>query len=294
MEIDYDHLAAISKEAVLYTTRKTTNILDGGYSSVYMGKSMEFLDLKDYTPGDDITSIDWKCSSRTDSILVRRYIAEKKHSVLIIGDTGLKMDADTSAGDSKAEVALMTTGVISYLLGRQGADIAFACSDERGEVFSSFSAGGITAEKNIRLYGESLFKAPSIDMNTLVRNMVRTFPMRRMIIFVITDLAGLSTMKTETLLEMSGRNDVYFICVNDAPVIGKRVFDRVRENYMDGFLAGSRALKKAEKAERARILDTFKNDAVRNRVVFSEIARNADVVDSVINMFERGHSGIYG
>ena len=255
---------------------------------------MEFLDLKDYTPGDDITSIDWKCSSRTDSILVRRYIAEKKHSVLIIGDTGLKMDADTSAGDSKAEVALMTTGVISYLLGRQGADIAFACSDERGEVFSSFSAGGITAEKNIRLYGESLFKAPSIDMNTLVRNMVRTFPMRRMIIFVITDLAGLSTMKTETLLEMSGRNDVYFICVNDAPVIGKRVFDRVRENYMDGFLAGSRALKKAEKAERARILDTFKNDAVRNRVVFSEIARNADVVDSVINMFERGHSGIYG
>ena len=294
MEIDYDHLAAISKEAVLYTTRKTTNILDGGYGSVYMGKSMEFLDLKDYTPGDDITSIDWKCSSRTDSILVRRYIAEKRHSVLIIGDTGLKMDADTSARDSKAEVALMTTGVISYLLGRQGADIAFACSGEKGNIYSPFSTGGITAEKLIHLYGDTIFNASSSDMNTLVRDMVRTFPMRRMIIFVITDILGLATMKAETLLEMSGRNDVYFICIDDAPVIGKRAYDRVRENYLDGFLSGSRALKKAEKAERGRILGSFKNDALRHRVVFEMISKSDHVVDSVINMFERGHSGIYG
>ena len=128
MEIDYDYLIGISKDAVLYTSRKTTNILDGGYNSVYLGKSLDFHDLKEYTPGDDITSIDWKGSSRTGTLLVRRYIAEKKHSVLIIGDTGIKMDADTSKGEHKSDIALMEAGVIDYLLGRQGSDVGFVCS----------------------------------------------------------------------------------------------------------------------------------------------------------------------
>lgn len=294
MEIDYEYLAGISKDAVLYTARKTTNILDGGYSSVYMGKSLEFHDLKDYTPGDDITSIDWRCSSRTDSILVRRYVAEKKHSVLIIGDTGAKMDADTSAGDHKSDIALMTTGVLDYLLGRQGADVGFACSGMRGEIYTPFRPGGISVEKLLHTYGENIFEDPASDLNALLMDSLHTFAMRRMIIFVITDLMGLKTVTGETLLRMSDKNDVFFLCIDDAKVTGRRVYDRIGENYVDGFLSGSRALKKAEQRERDAILERFKADALRNRVVFEKIRTASDVVDSVITMFERGHSGIYG
>jgi len=294
MEIDYDYLVGISKDAVLYTTRKTTNILDGGYSSLYMGKSLEFHDLKDYTPGDDITSIDWKCSSRTDSILVRRYIAEKKHSVLIIGDTGSKMDADTPKGDHKSDIALMTTGVLDYLLGRQGADVGFACSGKKGQLYTPFGSGGINVEKLLHTYGEAIFEDPESDMNSLIMDSLRAFITRRMIIFVITDLSGLKTVESETLLRMTDKNDVYFICIDDAPVTGRRVYDRVGENYVDGFLSGSRTLKKAEERERNSILERFKLDALRNRIVFERISRQSEVVDSVINLFERGHSGIYG
>ncbi|MBO4609691.1 MAG: DUF58 domain-containing protein [Lachnospiraceae bacterium] len=294
MDIDYDYLIGISKDAVLYTNRKTTNILDGGYSSLYMGKSLEFHDLKDYTPGDDITSIDWKCSSRTDSILVRRYIAEKKHTVLIIGDTGAKMDADTRKGDHKSDIALMTTGVLDYLLGRQGADVGFACSGRKGEVYTPFLSGGNNVEKLLHTYGEAIFEDPSSDMNSLINATLRAFPTRRMIIFVITDLAGLRTVESETLLRMSDKNDVYFVCIDDAPLTGRRVYDRVGENYVDGFLSGSRTLKKAEERERNGILDRFKLDALRNRIVFEQIRTASEVVDSVITMFERGRSGIYG
>ena len=115
-----------------------------------------------------------------------------------------------------------------------------------------------------------------------------------MIVFVITDLAGLKTVASDTMLRMSDKNDVYFICVDDARVTGRRVYDRIGENYIDGFIAGSRTLRKAEERERNGILTRFKQDALRNRVVFEQIAKASDVVDSVINMFERGHSGIYG
>lgn len=294
MEIDYDYLIGISKDAVLYTTRKTTNILDGGYNSVYLGKSLDFHDLKEYTPGDDITSIDWKGSSRTDSLLVRRYIAEKKHSVLIIGDTGIKMDADTPTGEHKSDLALMEAGVINYLLGRQGADVGFVCSGVRGEIYTPFRSGGISVEKLLHTYGENIFQESPSDLNNLIMGALRTFPARRMIIFVITDMSGLKTIESETLLRMSDKNDVYFICIDDASVSGRRVYDRIGENYIDGFMAGSRALRKAEKAERNNIINGFKYDALRNRVVFDRISASSDVVDGIINMFERGHRGIYG
>ncbi len=294
MELNYEYLARISKDAVLYTSRKTTNILDGGYNSVYRGKSLEFDDLKEYSQGDDITSIDWKSSSRTDKLLVRRYIAEKKHSVLIIGDTGVKMDADTPAGDYKADIALMSMGVIGYLLGRQGADVGFVCSGERGITNTPFRSGGKCVEELIRTYGASVFENPSYDMNGLIMNMLQSFPMRRMIIFVITDISGLKAVKNETLSRMTERNDVYFICIDDAPITGGRVYDRVGEEYVHRFLAGSRTLAKAEAAEKNNILTRFKSDALRNRVVLEHVETAADVVDTVLNLFERGRSGIFG
>lgn len=294
MEIDYEYLSRISKDAVLYTSRKTTNILDGGYNSVFRGKSLEFLDFKEYTDGDDITSIDWKSSSRTDSILVRRYIAEKKHSVLIIGDTGSKMDADTPKGEYKADIALMSLGVISFLLGRQGSDVGFACAAENGIINTPFKSGGKCAEELIYTYGASVLEDHRTDINELIMNELQLFPMRRMIIFVITDIAGLRKVKAETLTRMTERNDVYFICIDDAPFTGKKVYDRIGNEYIDSFLSGNRSLGKAEQKERKKILDRFKLDALRNRVVLERVSEEAGVIDTVLNLFERGHSGIFG
>ena len=294
MEIDYDYLTGLCKDAVLYTSRKTTNILDGGFGSVYLGKSLDFHDLKEYTPGDDITSIDWKCSSRTDSILVRRSIAEKKHTVLIIGDTGVKMDAESSTGEYKADIALTEAGVIDYLLGRQGSDVGFACSGAKGEIYTPFASGGISVEKLLHTYGDMIFENPSSDLNSLIMDSLRAFSVRRMIIFVITDITGLKTVESKTLSQMTEKNDAYFICIDDAPISGKRAYERIGEFYIDGFMSGSRALRKAEKKERENILSGFKNDALRNRVVFESIRSGSDAVDSVLDMFERGRRGIYG
>ncbi len=294
MEFNYDYLAKISRDAVLYTSRKTTNILDGGYNSVYRGKSLEFDDLKEYSQGDDITSIDWKSSSRNDKLLVRRYIAEKKHNVLVIGDTGLKMDADTSAGDSKADIALMSLGVISYLLGRQGSDVGFACQTATGSRNSSFRSGSDHMEELLRVYGEVMFDTAEPNVNSLIMNTLQSFPLRRMVIFVITDIAGLQTVDNVTLSRMTERNDVYFICIDDAFMTGGRIYDRVGKEYVNRFLAGSSKLRKAEVEQRASIMNRFKTDALRNRVVVGNVSTFADVIDMIMGLFERGRSGIFG
>lgn len=103
------YITKIKANLSIYTRKKTSNILDGTYNSIYKGKSMNFEDLREYVIGDEIKNIDWKSSARTNKILVKQFVAEKKHNVLFILDTGKKMLADTKQLESKKENAIIAT-----------------------------------------------------------------------------------------------------------------------------------------------------------------------------------------
>ena len=77
------------------------HLLDGSYRSIYKGKSMNFDDLREYIPGDNVKDIDWKASSRSKNLLVKQYIAEKKHNVLLVIDTNRKMLGASSKQEIK-------------------------------------------------------------------------------------------------------------------------------------------------------------------------------------------------
>ena len=139
--MNYDYLAKIRGAVTLYTKHKTSNILEGGFRSLYRGRSLEFDDLKEYDFGDNVHDIDWKSSSRSGKILIRRYVAEKKHNVLFVCDSGPKMDAHTSAGCSKTELALMIFGdldlsVIDEMLpGRQPTETYLISGEKRSRLY---------------------------------------------------------------------------------------------------------------------------------------------------------------
>lgn len=72
----------------IYTTKATSRIIDGSYNSIYKGRSMNFDELREYVVGDDIKDMDWKASARSQKLLVRQYIAEKKHNIMLVMDAG--------------------------------------------------------------------------------------------------------------------------------------------------------------------------------------------------------------
>ena len=72
IDLNYDYLDRVRRIAALYTKRKTSDLLDGDFSSMQHGRSLDFDDLREYRYGDDINYIDWKSSSRVGKPLVRR------------------------------------------------------------------------------------------------------------------------------------------------------------------------------------------------------------------------------
>ncbi len=218
--MNYDYLDRIRSAISLYTRRRTSNILEGSFRSVYRGRSMEFDDLKEYVPGDDVHDIDWKSSSRTGKVLIRRYMAERRHNVLFLPDSSRGMLAHMPSGEVKWEVALMAAGVIAYLMDGQGADYAFLFGGARGMQFSGFRTGNIHLETLLHTYRNVMQDGQEHTPFAEVLDRAAEIDLRKKIIVVLTDRKGLTCLDDRRLKKLSVNNDLLVLCMEDVMLTG--------------------------------------------------------------------------
>ena len=91
------HVPRVKARLALHSNRKVRGLLDGEYASAQTGRGMEFNDLREYVRGDDVKDLDWKASARSGQLLIERYVAVRKHTVLLVVSTGRSMAARTHA-----------------------------------------------------------------------------------------------------------------------------------------------------------------------------------------------------
>ncbi len=109
--------------------KKSTNLLNGKYSSRIKGDGIEFVDLKEYVPGDDIRKIDWKVTAREGRVFVKEFLEDRDASHYILIDTSLSQK-------NKLEFLkiLSTSLLLSSYNSRDGFSIIFF-NDEEIKVF---------------------------------------------------------------------------------------------------------------------------------------------------------------
>jgi uncharacterized protein (DUF58 family) len=79
-------LAKQVKQLEITTRRIVTEVFAGEYSSAFKGRGMEFADVREYQPGDDVRSIDWNVTARAGRPFVKRFTEERELSVLLAVD----------------------------------------------------------------------------------------------------------------------------------------------------------------------------------------------------------------
>jgi uncharacterized protein (DUF58 family) len=291
-QINYDYLARIRSAVAIYTKRRTSNILDGGFRAVVRGKSMEFDDLKEYVPGDDIRDIDWRSSSRSGKVLIRRYVAERRHNLLFVCGTGPGMTGDSEAGERKSHLLLQTFGTVAYLADRQGADFAVACADSLGTRLGMFRSGTDALEEELRKLEKRVEEKPKETIDHVLQRAVDLIQ-RRMIIILITDLDGLSMLREPLIRRVTMRNDLLVFTLTDAWFYGADVYDVDGGCYENDFILGSRKLLAAEKAERSRIRNGAERIFRKYGVAAAEVSRESEIIDRTVEIFarERGRKG---
>ena len=70
----------------IHTSKAVNDVLAGEYHSVFKGRGMEFDEVREYAPGDDIRMIDWNVTARTGHPYVKRFVEERELTVLFVVD----------------------------------------------------------------------------------------------------------------------------------------------------------------------------------------------------------------
>ena len=104
--------------------------LSGIHKSPYKGSSIEFLEHKEYSPGNEIKHIDWKVLAKTDKYYVKQFEEETNLKCFVFLDTSGSMGYK-STGVSKFEYAATLAASLSYLLFKQSDLVGFVSFSDR-------------------------------------------------------------------------------------------------------------------------------------------------------------------
>ena len=95
-------------------SRKVVDELLGGeYKSVFKGRGMEFDEVREYQPGDEVRTIDWNVTARTGKPFVKRFIEEREQVLFFLVDLSAS-GAFGSTGKTKNETAAELCGLLAF------------------------------------------------------------------------------------------------------------------------------------------------------------------------------------
>ena len=107
------------KSLAMRVNRVVDGVLQGVHRSPHHGRSVEFAEHKDYTPGDDIRHIDWRALARLDKLYVKRFEQETNLCAWFAIDASGSMAYGAEGTLNKFDYAATTLASLAFLLLRQ-------------------------------------------------------------------------------------------------------------------------------------------------------------------------------
>ena len=105
------------REIQVRTGRSVADVLAGEYVSVFKGSGIEFDEVRAYTPGDDVRSIDWNVTARMGEPFVKRYVEERQLTLMLMADISASQDFG-SHERSKRECAAEFCALLAFSASR--------------------------------------------------------------------------------------------------------------------------------------------------------------------------------
>lgn len=209
-------LQRVKSNMAIFAHRKARGMLDGEYGSVFRGRSLDFDDLRAYVPGDEVRDIDWKASARHGSPLIKRYVAVRRQSVILVTDSGRNMAAAAYSGETKKDIAVMALGVMGYLAHRHGDVVGLVCGDSGGTTSLPAKGGEAHLERLLRqVHSAATLDAAPSRIEDQLHHVARKVKGRNLL-FVVADELAASPALGQLLRRLRAQHEVLWLTVRDA------------------------------------------------------------------------------
>ena len=196
------------------TTRKLVNdSFAGEYQSVFKGRGMEFDEVRQYHPGDDVRSIDWNVTARTGEPHVKSYIEERELTVMLVVDVSGSGDFGTR-NRFKRDLAVELAAVMSFAATTNNDKVGLLLFTDRVESLVPPRKGRSHVLRMVR--DLLLFQPEGVGTDiTLALNTVHRMLKRRSIVFLVSDFLADPESYRQAMLVANRRHDVVAFDLSD-------------------------------------------------------------------------------
>jgi len=203
-------LAAV-RRIEIRTRRLVEEVFSGEYHSVFKGTGMEFREVREYVPGDDVRTIDWNVTARTGQPFVKLYEEERELTVVLVVDMS-RSGWFGSGARNKIEVAAELCGVLAFSAIANKDKVGLVLFSDRVEKFIPPAKG---KKHVLRLIRELLTFTPEgcgTDLEEPLR-LLGSVLKRKATIFLVSDFWAAPF--TTSLAAVSRRHDLVAVRVRD-------------------------------------------------------------------------------
>ena len=193
-------------------SRRTVNdVLAGEYHSVFKGRGMEFDEVREYEPGDEIRDIDWNVTARTGRPFVKRFVEEREQTVFFVVDVSASGEFGTDRR-MKGEIAAEICAILAFSAIQNNDRVGLLSFSDRVEEMIPPKKG---RKHVLRVVRELLFARPKGRGTNvpLALDTVNQLLKRRSIVFVVSDF--LSGDLRRPLMITNRRHDLIAIRIAD-------------------------------------------------------------------------------
>ena len=199
----------------------SASVLNGRHASRLRGRGLNFEEMRNYLPGDDIRSIDWKATARTGSPYVRVFTEERDRPALVVVDQRMTMFYG-SVLNMKSVTAAEAAAISAFqVLGAGDRVGGIVFDDDRQVEFvpkrssrSAFALLEAISEMNQGLNADRPSKASAGSLNTVLKSVARIAHHDHLVI-ILSDFDGIDAVTHRHLSGIAQHNDLVLGMVYD-------------------------------------------------------------------------------
>ncbi|MGV9425368.1 DUF58 domain-containing protein [Streptomyces sp. NPDC003656] len=192
--------------------------LDGRTSVLTRGEGTEFDSLREYVPGDDTRSIDWRATARQSSVAVRTWRPERDRRILLVLDTG-RTSAGRVGDAPRLDASLDAALLLGALASRAGDRVDLLAYDRRVRALVQAKSAGDVLPSLVNALASLEPELVETDARGLAATVLRTASRRSLVIlFTTLDAAPVEEGLLPVLPQLTSRHTVLVASVADPHV----------------------------------------------------------------------------
>jgi len=199
------------RQIQIYTSRAVNASFAGQYESVFKGRGMQFDEVREYMPGDDIRSIDWNVTARTGKPYIKRFVEERELTVILAVDLSAS-GAFGTVNKMKNELAAEFCAVLAFAAAKNNDKVGLLIFTDQIDLYIPPKKG---SRHVLRLIRELLyFQMPKRKTNiNQALDYLAKVNRKKATVFLVSDFLETDIKKPLSLLNK--RHDVIAVSVRD-------------------------------------------------------------------------------